>query len=87
VGRVVIGMDPHKRSATIEVMDSDEIVLGRARYGTHQSGYRAMVRAVWQHCQRVGGLRSVKAVASQAWTRRSIASRSMTNRCRRSTQD
>jgi transposase len=43
---VVIGMDPHKRSATIEVMASDETVLGRGRYGTHASGYRAMVRAV-----------------------------------------
>ena len=61
---VVIGMDPHKRSATIEVMDSDETVLGRGRYGTHQSGYRAMVRAVrrwpartWaiEGCQGIGG--------------------------------
>jgi hypothetical protein len=43
---VVIGMDPHNRSATIEVMDSDETVLGRGRYGTCPSGYRAMVRAV-----------------------------------------
>jgi len=43
---VVIGMDPHKRSATIEVMASDETVLGKGRYGTHASGYRAMVRAV-----------------------------------------
>jgi len=24
MGRVVIGMDPHKRSATIEVLDDDE---------------------------------------------------------------
>ena len=43
---VVTGMDPHKRSATIEVMDRDETVPGRGRYGTGQSGYRAMVRAV-----------------------------------------
>ena len=43
---VVIGMDPHKRSATLEVMASDETVLGKGRYGTHASGYRAMVRAV-----------------------------------------
>ncbi len=28
MGAVVIGMDPHKRSATIEVMGSDETVLG-----------------------------------------------------------
>jgi transposase len=43
---VVIGMDPHKRSATIEVMDSDEAVLGGGRYGTDVPGYRAMRRAV-----------------------------------------
>jgi len=41
---VIIGMDPHKRSATIEVMAGDESVLGRGRYGTQESGYRAMVR-------------------------------------------
>ena len=61
---VIIGMDPHKRSATIEVMDSDETVLGRGRYGTHASGYAAMVRAVrhwpqrtWaiEGCQGIGG--------------------------------
>ncbi len=38
---VVIGMDPHKRSATIEVMTADEAVLGGGRYGTDASGYRA----------------------------------------------
>jgi transposase len=43
---VVIGMDPHKRSATIEVMTSDEAVLGGGRYGTDVPGYRAMRRAV-----------------------------------------
>jgi transposase len=43
---VVIGMDPHKRSATIEVMTADEAVLGGGRYGTDASGYRAMRRAV-----------------------------------------
>lgn len=40
---VVIGMDPHKRSATIEVMDAGEAVLGGGRYGTDGPGYRAMV--------------------------------------------
>jgi hypothetical protein len=29
--RVVIGMDPHKRSVTIEVMAADEQVLGGGR--------------------------------------------------------
>jgi len=32
--RVVIGMDPHKRSVTIEVMAADETVLGGGRYAT-----------------------------------------------------
>ena len=40
---VVIGMDPHKRSATIEVMDPDEVVLGGGRFGTDRDGYDAML--------------------------------------------
>ena len=40
---VVIGMDPHKRSATIEVMDAEESVLGGGRYATDVAGYRAML--------------------------------------------
>ena len=32
--RVVIGMDPHKRSVTIEVMAADETVLGGGRFAT-----------------------------------------------------
>jgi transposase len=40
---VVIGMDPHKRSVTIEVMDADEVVLGGGRFATDVAGYRAML--------------------------------------------
>ena len=40
---VIIGMDPHKRSATIEVMTSDETVVGGGRYGTDAPGHRAML--------------------------------------------
>lgn len=36
---VVIGMDPHKRSVTIEVMTGDEAVLGGGRYATDQAGF------------------------------------------------
>jgi hypothetical protein len=32
--RVVLGMDPHKRSTTIEVMAAAETVLGGKRFGT-----------------------------------------------------
>ncbi len=43
MGRVVIGMDPHKRSATIEVLDERERVLAVGRYATDKAGYAAML--------------------------------------------
>jgi transposase len=52
-GRVVIGMDPHKRSATIEVMTADESVVGGGRFGTDREGYAAMVRYARQWPDRV----------------------------------
>ena len=36
--RVVIGMDPHKRSVTIEVMAPDEAVLDGGWYATDGPG-------------------------------------------------
>lgn len=41
--RVVIGMDPHKRSATIEAMGQHEQVLGGGRFGTDLAGFQAML--------------------------------------------
>jgi transposase len=64
MSQVVIGMDPHKRSATIEVMAGDETVLGGGRYLTDAAGYRAMLAAARQWpdrrwaiegCQGIGG--------------------------------
>jgi transposase len=40
--QVVIGVDPHKLSATIEVVDRDETLLGSGRFGTDKAGYQAM---------------------------------------------
>src|SRR6478609_934436 len=40
--RVVIGMDPHKRSVTIEVMTAEENVVGGGRFGTDEAGFAAM---------------------------------------------
>lgn len=45
-GRVVIGMDPHKRSVTIEVMTGDETVIGGGRYATDTAGFTAMLQVV-----------------------------------------
>ena len=52
-GRVVIGMDPHKRSATIEVIDARERVLTHGRYGTDTDGYQTMLAAGRRFSDRV----------------------------------
>src|SRR5258708_6441755 len=63
MGRVVIGMDPHKRSATIEVINGREQVQFQGRFGTDTDGYRQMLAAgrrfpdrVWavEGCARLG---------------------------------
>jgi transposase len=40
--QVIIGVDPHKLSATIEVVDKQEHLLGSGRFSTDQRGYIAM---------------------------------------------
>jgi transposase len=37
--QVIIGVDPHKLSATIEVVDDRENVLAKGRFGTDKGGY------------------------------------------------
>ena len=44
--RVFIGVDPHKLSATIEVVDDHETVLATGRFATDKAGYAAMRRHV-----------------------------------------
>lgn len=39
---VIIGVDPHKLSATIEVVDRHERLLGTGRFTTDQAGYTAL---------------------------------------------
>ena len=40
--QVIIGVDPHKLSVTIEVVDGDEKLLGSGRFTTDRAGYAAM---------------------------------------------
>jgi transposase len=63
MSQVVIGMDPHKRSATIEIMAGDEAVVGGGRYATEAAGYAAMLteakrwpERIWaiEGCQGIG---------------------------------
>lgn len=40
--QVIIGVDPHKLSATIEVVDAKGVMLGSGRFATDKAGYLAM---------------------------------------------
>jgi transposase len=53
VARVIIGMDPHKRSATIEVIDGRERVLDQGRFSTDREGYTAMLAVGRKYPDRV----------------------------------
>jgi transposase len=50
---VIIGVDPHKLSATIEVVDGHGHLLGSGRYTTDKTGYAAMRSYVKAWPQRV----------------------------------
>jgi transposase len=60
--RVVIGMDPHKRSATIEAMAEDEEVLGRGRFETDPAGCEAMLAAAQQWPDRVWAIEGCEGI-------------------------
>jgi len=64
MSRVVIGMDPHKHSATIEVMGRDESVLGGGRFGTDSAGYRAMVAVARRWPERIWAVEGCRASAA-----------------------
>jgi hypothetical protein len=42
MAEVIIGVDPHKLSATIEVVDQQGHRLGSGRFSTDKAGYSAM---------------------------------------------
>ncbi len=49
----LIGMDPHKRSATIDVMTADETIVGGGRFATDREGYAELRRYANQWPDRV----------------------------------
>jgi transposase len=69
VDRVVVGMDPHKRSVTIEVMAGDEAVLGGGRYATTVDGYQAMRQYVTQWPERVWAIEGCAGIGGHIATR------------------
>ncbi|MFE3003121.1 IS110 family transposase, partial [Nocardia sp. NPDC059246] len=50
---VIIGMDPHKRSATIEIIDPTSTALATGRYGTDNTGYTEMLTTAQRYPDRV----------------------------------
>lgn len=62
---VIIGMDPHKRSATIEVINELGNVITAGKFGTDRIGYAEMLATGRRFSDRVWG-RSRAATASAA---------------------
>lgn len=59
---VIIGMDPHKSSATIEVVDERGVVLSRGRFGTDREGYTAMLAEGRRHGERVWAVEGCRGI-------------------------
>ncbi|RUL90258.1 transposase [Verrucosispora sp. FIM060022] len=55
-------MDPHKRSATIEVMAGDETVVGGGRFDTDRDGYTAMRKYAGQWPHRVWAIEGCQGI-------------------------
>jgi transposase len=55
-------MDPHKRSASVEVMAGDETILGGGRYGTDAAGYRAMLAYGRRFAQRTWAIEGCQGI-------------------------
>ncbi|MFE9785178.1 transposase [Nocardia salmonicida] len=49
----IIGTDPHKRSATIEIIDPTSKILTTGRYGTDNLGYTEMLTTAKEYTERV----------------------------------
>jgi transposase len=59
---VVIGMDPHKRSVTIEARDTREVLRATRTFGTDTGSYRGMLKVARQWPQRVWAVEGANGV-------------------------
>jgi transposase len=60
--RVVIGMDPHKRSVTIEARDTREVLRAVGTFPTTTAGYRAMMQLARQWPDRLWAVEGARGV-------------------------
>jgi transposase len=62
MSRIVIGLDPHKRSATIEVLDESEQPLMAGRFDTDSEGYRVLLAAGRRFSERLWAVEGCEGV-------------------------
>ncbi|MFE3955895.1 IS110 family transposase [Nocardia sp. NPDC059091] len=63
--RVIIGMDPHKRSATIDIIDATGRVLTGGRYATDTAGYNEILSAGRQFTEGVWAVEGCNGIGRQ----------------------
>lgn len=83
MSRVVIGMDPHKRSATIEAIDEREKVLTQGRFRTDADGYQQMLEAGRAFTDRVWAVEGCSGIGRHV-AQRLVADGDLCSTCRRS---
>jgi hypothetical protein len=66
MAKVFIEVDPHKLSATIEVVDERETVLATGRFGTDKAGHAAMRKHV-AACPSAFGLSRAATAQAGRW--------------------
>jgi len=64
VSRVVIGVDPHKASNTLVVIDAQERVLAQQRFANDRAGYRSMKAFARGHRDRVWAVEGARGVGA-----------------------
>lgn len=82
---VIIGVDPHKMSATIEVVDANEHLLGTGRLPSVKAGYSAMRAYVKQWSHRTWAVEGASG-ADRRWPSAWSRTASMLLMCRPSLQ-
>jgi transposase len=60
--RVIIGVDPHKLSVTIEARDNREILRATGRFGTDARSHRQLLQLARQWPERIWAVEGAKSL-------------------------
>ena len=63
--RVIIGMDPHKASVTIEARDTRDILRAKGRFATDNRQYKAMLQVSRQWPERLWAVEGANGIGSR----------------------